>query len=302
MKPLGTAFVWTVLLMTDLSGHQQVFRSSANAVVVDVSVTSGRHPVTDLKTTDFELFDNNVRQTIDEAEVDSAALSISVLLDQSGSTSGLYEDRLLRAARDVTNLIHGDDDAELITFGRDVHRSLSPLADLRALTPPRIGDGGTKLFDAVVAALLERPESGHRRLIIVLTDGLDTRSVIDRSTRKAVLEHSNAVVDMIAISIAGRTSNWHVRWPENGRLITYAAGDYDYLLREITDATSGHFYDLRPKSDFIDSLRSSIEQFRQRYSLRFRPTGVSTAGWHELTVRVKSGSYDVHARRGYFGK
>jgi hypothetical protein len=31
------------------------------------------------------------------------------------------------------------------------------------------------------------------------------------------------------------------------------------------------------------------------------PAGVSSDGWHELTVRVKSGTYDVRARKGYMG-
>jgi hypothetical protein len=76
------------------------------------------------------------------------------------------------------------------------------------------------------------------------------------------------------------------------------AGDFDYLYREIADATSGRFFDIRPGLEFADTLRDELVAFRQRYLLRYQPTGVGGEGWHELSVGVRG--YDVRARRGYF--
>ena len=39
---------------------------------------------------------------------------------------------------------------------------------------------------------------------------------------------------------------------------------------------------------------------RARYLLTYTPRGVRQPGWHELKVKLKSGSADVTARRGYF--
>jgi hypothetical protein len=47
------------------------------------------------------------------------------------------------------------------------------------------------------------------------------------------------------------------------------------------------------------AFKQAVADFRTSYVLRFMPTGVSKDGWHELTVRVKSGTYEVRARKGY---
>ena len=52
-----------------------------------------------------------------------------------------------------------------------------------------------------------------------------------------------------------------------------------------------------------EGVRRALDWFRAAYVLRYRATGVTPAGWHELRVRVKRGEgYDVRARRGYFGE
>ena len=43
-----------------------------------------------------------------------------------------------------------------------------------------------------------------------------------------------------------------------------------------------------------------VNEFRSRYLLTYAPTGVESAGWHELNVRVGGRGRDVQARRGYF--
>jgi hypothetical protein len=47
------------------------------------------------------------------------------------------------------------------------------------------------------------------------------------------------------------------------------------------------------------TFKQAVSDFRTSYVLRYLPTGVAGEGWHELTVRVKKGTYDVRARKGY---
>ena len=47
---------------------------------------------------------------------------------------------------------------------------------------------------------------------------------------------------------------------------------------------------------------AEFESFRQRYVLRFTPTGVEPAGWHKLEdTLTRPGKTTIEARRGYFG-
>jgi VWFA-related protein len=299
----------TALLLGPWPGRQQtpLFHAGADAVFVDVSVMDGKRPVAALTVGDFDLLDNGVPQHIDEVTRESTSLDVSVLLDVSGSVTGALENGLLADARQVVGVLQPDDRSELITIDRTMRRT-TDAHDWVTEAPPRIADGGTRLFDAIVAAAMEHEAPGRRHAIVVLTDGLDSTSVIDRATRVAVLARSNAVVHLAAISIDGRTSGFatggaggsagNVR----GRIDLEPEGDYDYLLREVTDATGGRFFDLRPGTPLIGALKDELDYFRAYYTIRYRPTGVPQPGWHALAVHLTHSHHDLHARSGYFGR
>lgn len=49
-------------------------------------------------------------------------------------------------------------------------------------------------------------------------------------------------------------------------------------------------------------VKAILDTYRQSYVIRYQPQGVATDGWHVLQVRVnRPGSFEVTARRGYFG-
>ena len=188
----------------------------------------------------------------------AVAIDVSVVLDVSGSVAGPLEDNLVWYQQQIKDIIEPGDRQELIVVDREIRRTSDPLG-WSVEKPPRIADGGTRLFDALLTAALERVAVGRRHVIVALTDGLDTGSLVDRATRIAVLRRSRAMVDIVAISIGGRRSGFvsHVRGDVE-------PGDYDYLLREITTATGGRFYDIRPAaSSVVDSLRADLDRARR---------------------------------------
>jgi VWFA-related protein len=299
------ALLSLVLLGSGPFGRQApVFRSAADAVFVDVSVTDGRRPVAGLTAEDFDLLDNGVPQHIDEVVAEAKSLDVSILLDVSGSVTGALVNLLVAGARDLVGVLRPDDRRELITFDRQTRRT-TDAHDWTAEAPPRIADGGTRLFDAIVTATMEREAPGRRHVVVALTDGLDTLSVIDRATRRAVVARSNAVVHMVALSVDGRTTGFATgrqSQRSSGReLDLEEEGDYDYLLREITDATGGKFFDLRPGGSFIGALTNELDYFRTYYTIRYRPSRVSQPGWHTLAVHLTRSHHDLHSRSGYFG-
>lgn len=275
--------------------QQRTFRSITSGVYVDVSVMDGRRPVRDLGAVDFVVFDNGVRQTVDEAVVDAGDLDVSVIVDLSGSVGRPFAAASLA---EVADLIRRTDRLDLIGVDHQVRRITSaPIEPNRGLNGVvAIRDGGTALFDAIAAALMKPIEPGRRHLILAITDGLDTLSTIPRDTRRRIIARSNAVVHLIGISLAGRT----LGFTSLIRGAMDVAGDYDYLLEEIADGSSGRFYDLRPDQPLGDTLRQAVEQFRSRYLLRYIPGGVDSTGWHELRIEVPDHRYQVNARKGYF--
>jgi hypothetical protein len=273
----------------------------ASIASIDVSVSDGREPIGNLRAEDFELRDNGVLQHIDGVDRRTASLDVSLVLDVSGSVTGPLGDNLREGALGVRQDLSPDDRAEYITVDREIRRTMD-LRTWMSEAPRRIGDGGTRLFDAVVTAVLEPEPPDRRRVIVVLTDGLDTGSLIDPATRLAVLGRSNAVVDLVAISIARRRSGPTVLIKRGATVEREEDGDYDYILREITDATGGVFRDVRPADPIAVLLRDDLDRLRQTYTLRYRPTGVTGPGWHTLAVRLTRSHHDIQARSGYFGK
>jgi VWFA-related protein len=300
MKKLGLCLL--IVLSAAASPDRTVqegFRASTDAVIVDVSVRDGRRAVVNLTTRDFVLLDDGVPQEVDSVEVAPTGLDLTVVMDVSGSTSP-FAAWILGGIRDLRALLLTEDRAELLTVGRQVRASTAPGDDVLRLSPPLIGDGGSHLFDSITAAAMKTAEPGRRHLIVIFTDGLDTRSVIPAETRDDVLRHSNAVIDLFAISTSGRTNSSGVIYlggPNAGTVET--VGDYDYVLQSIADAAGGQFYAMRPGDKAASRLKETIDLFRRHYLLRYRPVGVKSSGWHTLKVTVKSGRYEVVARRGY---
>ena len=280
-----------------LALQAQTFRSSTNAVLVDVSVQSGRRTVTGLTKVDFALTDNGVAQSIDDVAVASDPVDLELLIDTGGElkTLGPVIQRDVASVRTV--LLPGDRSA-IVTFDSQLRAGLAPAE------PASRGEHGTVLFDAISAALMQREEPGRRRVIVAVTAGLDTHSLIVAATRRAILQRSEPPVYLIAAGRRPTAVAYGVSSSAGGmsQIQTASlAADYTAALREVADVTGGRLFDLQEGDSFLTPLRDAITEFRTRYILHFRPTGVPPSSWHELAVRItRSGSYDVRARRGYW--
>ena len=67
---------------------QERFRTSAEAVRVDVLVKAGNRPVAGLTAADFDLRDRGVPQRIDSVAFEDVPLSVMIALDNSDSVKG----------------------------------------------------------------------------------------------------------------------------------------------------------------------------------------------------------------------
>jgi VWFA-related protein len=280
----------------------QVFHSLADAVRVDVLVTEGRHPVGGLTAADFELRDSGVPQTIDDMQIQEVPFSMMLALDTSSSMGGPPLQELQDAARAAIDALRPGDRAALLTFGEVVsaatpwdgdHASLlSAIRDLGA-------GGSTSLFDAALAAVVQRdPERGRRNLLIVFTDGADTASWLPDFAALDLVTRTDIVVYGLAMGAtpprpAGLQGRSGIRLAPHQPVISSAS-----FLKELAVRTGGESL-----SSGTGGLRKTFErivtEFRSRYLLSYAPKGVDAAGWHPIEVKVKGRRATVTARRGY---
>ena len=92
---------------------QPAFKSSVEAVRLDVSVMRGGQPVRGLSTEDFVVTDNNVVQRVEGVLVDSLPVSVFLALDTSGSVAGERLSHLIDAGKALVTALRRGDRAEI---------------------------------------------------------------------------------------------------------------------------------------------------------------------------------------------
>jgi Ca-activated chloride channel homolog len=255
------------------------FASAVETVRVDVLVTAGGKPVRGLQASDFELFDNGVRQTVNVAAFEQP-LNVILALDMSGSVAGSRLADLQRASWMVLDGLRDGDRAALVTFSHLVVLAADLTGDIARVgsaVDHLTGRGDTALVDGAYAALILGEQEAGRSLLMVFSDGLDTSSWL---TPDAV------------VSIAGRSD-----------VVAYAVatgGVRPPFLRDLAEATGGRSIDVSSTTTISDTFVGILDEFRGRYVLGFTPQGTGHGnGWHTLQVRVKGRSVSVKARPGY---
>jgi VWFA-related protein len=323
MRLLSAALLGVVWLMQAGTAQGPTFRSRTDLVTVDVAVTRGGATVTGLQIADFELTDNGVAQRVELLDTATLPLDVTIVLDTSGSMQRAVED-LRHDTRAIAAMLHAGDRVRLMTFAENVRETMAfqapggdlPLQELAAA-------GSTSLFDAVAAAMIRNRDGasgGERRhLLIVLTDGVDTSSVLGLQPLADISRRTDAVVYAAVSAPSTPISPPPIPPPISPHSPLPPPPERQFQrrvwtpppaaalrdtgpLRAAVDNTGGVWDGMRSIARAPEGVERALEWFRAAYVLRYRATGVTPGGWHELNVRIKSGEgYDVRARRGYFG-
>jgi len=255
------------------------FTSAVETVRVDVLVTAGGRPVRGLQASDFELFDNGVRQTVNVAAFEQP-LNVILALDMSGSVAGARLADLRRACRMVLDGLRDGDRAALVTFSHLVVLAADLTGDVArvgSVVDRLVGRGETALVDGAYAALILGEQDAGRSLLMVFSDGLDTSSWLTPDAVVSIARRSDVVA--YAVSTGAATPPF---------------------LRDLAETTGGRWFDVSATKALSETFVGILDEFRGRYVLGFTPHGTGHGdGWHRLQVRVKGRSVTVKARPGY---
>jgi Ca-activated chloride channel homolog len=255
------------------------FSTKIEAVRVDVLVTENGKLVQGLRPGDFDLLDNGVPQTVDLASFEEIPLNVVLALDMSASLDSAQEEHLRSAGRTVLAGLEPSDQAALVTFSHIVSQGAPLTSDLdrvRAALNEAVSAGQTSLIDASYMGMMIGESDVGRSLLIVFSDGVDTKSWLSPEAVLETAKRSDVVVYGIEV---GR------------RRFSFP--------RDLSSATGGRLIEVESTKDLNATFRSILDEFRQRYLISYSPQGVSAGGWHRLDVRVKGRNAVVRARPGY---
>jgi Ca-activated chloride channel family protein len=251
--------------------------------------------VRDLAKADFEVREDGKRQEIKlfARDVDSP-LTIAMLLDVSGSVAPFVNAEKATAARFFRDFLQPGDKALVAGFDsriaiwRDLTASAAELeaaleneaqglADRSGFSPR----GGTLLFDAVKLIAdrkLRRPPS--RKVIILVTDGLDSGSIADARAASRAAQEADAV--LYGIHFGSNAEGYNV-------------------VEDLAEPTGGRAFRITPKMPLDKILETIREEMRSQYGLAYTPPERAPDGtYHLLDVKTKRQGLKVQARQGYY--
>jgi Ca-activated chloride channel family protein len=284
---------------------QQVFRVGLDTVPVYATVTdrSGRL-VTDLTREEFQILDNGKLQPITLFDNSPQPIRLIVLLDVSGSMSGNVQ--LVRAAcEQLFGQLRPDDEVKVGTFGNEIEimpAFTNDVIELRAAVPAHIPPSApTPLWRAVDRALGEFGDARGRRVVLVLSDGKDSRSysfgerfvsvldVIDRAQREDVM--------IYAIGLQSRMTQ---RTMPIGRGLGQMMADDlpDPELPKSAEETGGGYFEIRPRDDLGAAFARVADELHRQYLLGFTPPAAD-GKMHKVEVKVTRRDMKPRARRNY---
>ena len=273
--------------------QRPTFTSAANAVRIDALVTNGGKAIAGLSAADFELTDNGVAQTLSIVANDTTPLDIFLAFDTSSSLTRERLQAFVAAAQALVTSLRPADRVALLTFSHRVvlrsalTRDVAQLtASLAEITP----SGGTAMLDATFLAMSLHDAEPGRALLMLFGDGVDTASWLNESK---VIEAARRS-DIVAFPVAPYEESRH-----HGPTIWVDSFKRGFMS-ELTKNTGGRVLEAEPNGDMRKLFSEIVQDFQDRYLLAYVPTGVSSTGWHDVTVKLKNRKGSVTARRGYF--
>jgi len=294
-----TARLTLLLALSLLVPPQRAFRSGVDVVRVDVSVMRGRTPVAGLKAENFVLTDNGVPQDVDSATLDNLPISVSLVLDVSGSVAGDELSHLIDAGQQLVHTLHPDDRASLITFSQQVVVDVPLTSDMSSVAKALAGlegSGATSMNDAIHVAMNLRPLDTSRSVIIVFSDGADNLSWSRPEGLIDEVKKTGVVIHAIELQLDESTT---IR-PKSPALLSQGYIDRVPVLQALTLEAGGRVWSAKSSRDLKALFTQALEEMRARYLLTYSAKGVPQDGWHTLKVSLKNARGDVTARPGYF--
>ncbi len=177
-KPIIFLTLFFIAALSVAAQDDDPIRVDSSIVRLNVGVVDQRgRPITNLDKSNFELFEDGMKQQITRFEPSSAPFSVVILLDMSGSTLG-FRQVIKQSAFRFIDALSPSDRVAVAEFYDKVNLRNDFTTD-RGVIAHSIdvsnGRGKTQLFKALDFALDKlSKEKSRRKAVIVLTDGVDT--------------------------------------------------------------------------------------------------------------------------------
>jgi VWFA-related protein len=276
------------------------FRSSVDLVSVAAVVRDkkGRF-VPGLVRDDFIVVEGGEPRKILGFEAErNGPVKIALLFDISGSMRvGSRESDARYAARHLFSALRAGDQAALFSFDtrlERVHDFTSDFGKLEtAVQSVESPYGQTSLYDAIAEtarAVAAAASSGgrlpQRAAVVVLTDGIDTKSRLSAAEVSGIASSIDVPVYVVAVMAPIDDPN---RLEEENEI--------SGALKDLSQWTGGELFVSSAPAHTSIAARQIVDELRNQYLLAFEAS--TRQGWKPLEIKSRKKNLTVRARTGY---
>ena len=266
-----------------------------NLVNVLFTVTDKKERmVLNLTKDDFQVLEDKVPQTVTNFSRESnLPLRIGILIDTSNSirerlhfeqeAAADFLQETLRPGKDLAFVVAFDVEPQLLQdYTDDVEKLSDAIRGLQA-------GGGTGLYDAIYFACKQKmlifppPEPYLRRVMIVISDGLDNQSQHTREEALSMAQRAEVVIFAISTNRSGVSTRG------------------DKVLRRFAEETGGRAFFPFEARDLASNFQAISRELRSQYSLAYVSTNKAHDGtFRNITLQTAEKGLRVQAKNGYF--
>ncbi len=293
--PVGTASLRTLPLQVDDEievGLQQLY----------VVVERGSRRVTDLTRDDFTVLDDGVPQELITFERGEIPFTAVLLVDASTSMAGA---RLRTATDGAKSFVAGMkrlDEAKLLLFSDRILLE-TPFTSVPSIVSLGLSgvqpQGGTALNDALYLALKRLEGSQGRRVVVLLSDGVDIESVLPMEQVQAIARRTHVVLYWLRLRRYGEQELPFVELFSAWRDGAGHRRQMDLLQSTVLES-GGRIETLDTLEQVKPALETLLRELREQYVLGYYPSRSKGRGtWHDLELRVRGEGLQVRTQEGY---
>ena len=277
--------------------QRPIFRARLDLVTMGVTVTDRRgNYIGDLTQEDFEIVEDGRKQSItyfargDEATA-APPLHVGLLFDTSGSMS---EDiKLSRsAAVRFLNTLSDAEDMTLVDFDTEVRVAKYGQRDFARMVERIRGrqpSGWTAMYDALGVFLDGAADNEGRSILVIYTDGGDTRSTLGFSDVMTLVRASDVTIHAVGFL---------EHQPSSSKLMQRQR------IAEIAETTGGQAFFPTAMKDVEAAYDKIVAQIRNQFTLGYTSSNTAQDGkWRKVELKIARPDLKdarIQSRRGYF--
>jgi VWFA-related protein len=272
-----------------------ILRISSNLVPIPATVLDQKGvAITDLKLADFELWIDGQVRPISELSRTETPVRMAMLFDNSGSLDFAREFEKRAAVEFFRRVLRKTDEAAIYSVESDSYLAQPLTNDFFRLEQIILGfgrpSGSTSLFDAIIdATAYLRPYAG-RRVLVIVSDGIETTSRADFALTSQQVIAGDVQIFVVQTGLY-----------EGANLRALAA---ERRMEELANQTGGAVFIPKTTADLDHAFEQIAADLAHQYILSYYAGEQPRDGrFHTIELKVKARKLiRIRTRKGYYSR